>query len=670
MQSTERARRTRRWATAVLAGALGLAATTPGAATTAEQRTFTVVGKATASGIGDGGPAEKAELKGPRMIAFDQSGGFYIADTFHHRIRHVDAAGIITTVAGTGEAGFADGPADRARFHSPHSVSVDAAGNVIVGDPANNRVRLLDPRAKTVTTIAGTGKRSYGGDGGPATAAHLSDSKVALVGPDGHIYVCDYGNSRIRRIRTVRNPWAIETFAGASNPDAGYGDGRNAREAFFKPRNIAFDVDGDLLVADRESNTVRSIAFEPDGRAGVIRTIAGVPGTFGFSGDGGPALEARLFEPRGLGVDWMGNVYIADSSNNRVRRVDAGGVITTVAGTGRQGDGGLGGPATEAALNDPRHIVFDKAGSAFITDTANSRIVQVERFIAPAPAPEPQPPTAPPAPDPGPQVPGPIPPPAPPGAPAGGSAPGSGYWMLDAKGGVHAFGAATDRGGLPAGAVPAVDLEPDPGGAGYWILDERGGVHARGGATSHGSAVASLAPGERATSLSATPSGRGYWVFSDRGRAVAFGDASHWGHMAAARLNGPVVGSVATPSGRGYYMVASDGGIFAFGDAAFAGSMGAVRLNSPVRSLVPDPDGSGYWLVAADGGVFAFDAPFRGSMGNVALNRPVVGMVAFGNGYLMVGEDGGIFNFSDRPFLGSLGDRPPASAVVAVAASR
>jgi hypothetical protein len=114
-------------------------------------------------------------------------------------------------------------------------------------------------------------------------------------------------------------------------------------------------------------------------------------------------------------------------------------------------------------------------------------------------------------------------------------------------------------------------------------------------------------------------------------------------------------------------MVASDGGIFAFGDAAFSGSMGGKKLNAPVQSLVPDGDGHGYWLVASDGGIFAFDAPFRGSMGGTRLNKPVVGMVRYGDGYLMVGADGGIFNFSTGPFAGSLGDKPPAAPVVAVA---
>jgi hypothetical protein len=114
-------------------------------------------------------------------------------------------------------------------------------------------------------------------------------------------------------------------------------------------------------------------------------------------------------------------------------------------------------------------------------------------------------------------------------------------------------------------------------------------------------------------------------------------------------------------------MVASDGGIFAFGDAAFFGSMGGSRLNAPVNGLVPDPDGTGYWLVASDGGIFAFEAGFHGSMGAVALNKAVVGMVRFGTGYLMVGADGGVFNFSDQPYFGSLGDRPPANPINSIA---
>ena len=241
-----------------------------------------------------------------------------------------------------------------------------------------------------------------------------------------------------------------------------------------------------------------------------------------------------------------------------------------------------------------------------------------------------------------------------------------GYWMASADGAVYAFG---DAPALGNAAVGTVDLEPTPSGKGYWVLNRNGAVSAFGDAATLGSGdLAKLTKGEQPASLSPTPSGKGYWMFTNRGRAIAFGDAAFLGDMAGTKLNGPVLGSVATPSGGGYYMVASDGGIFAFGDAAFAGSMGGKPLNAPVQSLVPDSDRKGYWLVAADGGIFAFDAAFRGSMGGRPLNKPVVGVVRYGDGYLMVGADGGIFNFSSLPFTGSLGDKPPASPVVAVAA--
>jgi hypothetical protein len=260
-----------------------------------------------------------------------------------------------------------------------------------------------------------------------------------------------------------------------------------------------------------------------------------------------------------------------------------------------------------------------------------------------------------------------------PGATSGPGAGRSGYWLLGADGAVYSFGDAAPQGdasaALAASGAKAVDLEPTPSGQGYWVLDSAGRVHPFGDAPHLGDVLpARLAAGEVPASLSATPSGAGYWVFTNRGRVIPFGDATFLGDMSAKVLNGPVLDSVATPSGHGYYMVAADGGIFAFGDAHFAGSMGGKALNAPVRSLVPDGDGAGYWLVASDGGVFAFDAPFRGSMGGKALNKPVQGMVRYGDGYVMVAEDGGVFSFSDRPFSGSLGARPPASPVVAVAA--
>ncbi|MBW3537338.1 MAG: hypothetical protein KY395_06175 [Actinobacteria bacterium] len=246
----------------------------------------------------------------------------------------------------------------------------------------------------------------------------------------------------------------------------------------------------------------------------------------------------------------------------------------------------------------------------------------------------------------------------------------SGYWMVGSDGRVYSFGDAHHFGDAVGrlGTAKAVDLEPTPSRDGYWILDDAGRVYAFGTARYLGGAQFITNLNAPTTSLSATPSGRGYWIFTTTGQTLAFGDARHYGDMSRTTLNGPVLDSIRTGSGNGYYMVASDGGIFTFGDARFYGSMGNQRLNAPVQSLVPDGDGRGYWLVASDGGIFSFDAPFRGSMGDRVLNKPVTGMVPLGNGYLMVGADGGIFNFSDRPFVGSLGDRPPAWPIVSVAA--
>ncbi len=244
-----------------------------------------------------------------------------------------------------------------------------------------------------------------------------------------------------------------------------------------------------------------------------------------------------------------------------------------------------------------------------------------------------------------------------------------GYWLVEADGGILAFGGVADLGGVIPGGATVVSMDRTPDARGLYVLDDAGTVHVRGSARHLGDLDRStLRPGERAASISATPDGEGYWIFTDRGRVATFGNATAAGDLfsvtspdgrpVADVLNGPVVASVATPDGGGYYMVASDGGVFAFGTARFAGSMGGTPLNAPVVSLAPDPDGGGYWLIAGDGGIFAFDAPFRGSVPGVlapgvSLNQPVIGGLAYGNGYVMVASDGGVFVFSDLDFSGS-----------------
>ena len=658
---------------------------------------------------GDSGPATDARLYQPRMVTFDAAGNMYIADTLNQAIRVVEPDGTISTVAGIPDPVDGDaenqcprnysgdgGPALEAKLACPHSLAVSPTGRLVIADSENHRIREVDSRG-IIRTIAGTGTKGFGGDNGPAVNAHLADPKGAIFDSAGNLYIADTNNHRIRKV----NPAGIITTVAGTGAVGGAGDGRPALEAeLWEPRTVALGPGGDLYIAEPKAHRIRKV----DGN-GTITRVAGTS-VAGFSGDGRPAVDARLNKPRGIDVDADGVVYIADSENDRIRRIGLDGIITTIAGTGASRSAGDGQLAADASFHGPRAVaVF--GNDLYVTDTYGNRIWRINGITG-GPAisvtgtttvvkpsspttsstttsttttssPSPTPPTS--------QattttttISGTTaPPPAGhnpltnPSAAPGAQTPSrlsSGYWMLAAGGDVYAFGDAVHRGNagpLPA-SVTAVDIEPKPGGGGYWVLTSDGRVRSFGTAAPLGGVTAGRLPaGERVASLSATPSGAGYWIFTDRGRAIAFGDAKHLGDVSGVSLNGPVLDSVATPSGRGYYMVASDGGIFSFGDARFYGSTGGQRLNAPVQSLVPNATGTGYWLVASDGGIFAFSAPFRGSMGDRRLNQPVTGMVRFGNGYLMVAADGGVFNFSDLPFSGSLGGSAPAKAVVSVA---
>jgi sugar lactone lactonase YvrE len=609
---------------------------------------------------GDGGPASSAQLYHPRALTFDRAGNAYVADTLNQRIRRIDTSGTISTVAGNGMEGYGGdgGPALQAALNQPHGVAVDGAGNIYIADSANHRIRRVDPQG-TITTVAGTGTPDATGDGGPAGAATIKDPKTLATDAAGRIlYIADTGNNRIRRIDLGSG--VITTLAGMTK--AGFeGDGGPAGKALLNsPRGVWVTGDGTIYVADTDNHRIRRVDTD-----GTISTVAGT-GMAGFSGDGGPAARAQLNDPRAVAVDKGGNVYVGEELGQRVRRIDPSGTITTIAGNGTAGFSGDGGPAAAAQLDHLRALSLDSRGDLWIADTFNNRVRVIDSPGSAASGPADttsttttaSPPRTPP-----PTTAAPPPPPPP---------RRSGYWLLGSDGRIFPFGDARSLGDVSTQLPPdtkAVHVEPTPSANGYWILSSRGDVYAFGDASALGGAdPAALKKGEKVTSLSATPSGRGYWIFTNRGRVLAVGDATHYGDVSDLNLNGPVLGSVATPSGRGYYMVASDGGVFTEGDARFRGSMGSTPLNAPVQGLVPTTDRAGYWLVASDGGIFSFgSAPFRGSLGSVKLNKPIVGMVRYGNGYLMVGADGGIFNFSDKPFSGSLGADPPSKPIVAVA---
>ena len=320
---------------------------------------------------GDGGPATSASLASPVSVALDGAGNLFITDQGNQRIRRVDAAtGIITTVAGNGFGGFSGdgGPATSASLTNPFDVALDGAGNLFIADFSNSRIRKVDTSG-IITTVAGNGGFTFSGDGGPATSASLrSPTGVALDGA-GNLFIADGGNFRIRKVDTSG---IITTVAGNGSSEFS-GDGGPATSASLtNPFGVALDGTGNLFIADEGSNRIRKVDT-----SGIITTVAG-NGSSGFSGDGGPAISASLSGPIGVALDGTGNLFFADAGNNRIRKVDTSGIISTVAGDGIFGFSGDGDPATSASLRDPFGVALDGAGNLFIADRFNQRIRRVD----------------------------------------------------------------------------------------------------------------------------------------------------------------------------------------------------------------------------------------------------------------------------------------------------
>jgi sugar lactone lactonase YvrE len=322
---------------------------------------------------GDGAAADRAELIAPFGVGFDAEGTLFFVEMTGHRVRKIGPDGLVTTMAGTGRkgSGGGDGPAAKAELNGPHSLAVTRNGDIFVADTWNNRVRKIDARSGQITNVAGTGRKGFSGDGGLATQADFGGIYcISLDEAAQTLDLADLDNRRIRRVDLKTG--TVSTVAGNGKKGVPV-DGGDARSSpLVDPRAVALDGRGNVYILERGGHALRVVD-----RSGKIRSVAGT-GQQGDSGDGGDARAARLNGPKHLCVDARGNVLIADTENHRVRiyRPDDG-TIRGVAGNGRKGTKGLGGPPGDAELNQPHGVTIGPGGILYISDSSNNRILKV-----------------------------------------------------------------------------------------------------------------------------------------------------------------------------------------------------------------------------------------------------------------------------------------------------
>ena len=325
-----------------------------------------IAGNGTAGYTGDNGNATASTLAAPAGMALDSEANIYFADTSNNAVRRITAAGVISTIAGTGTAGYmGDGSAaTSAELSGPTAVALDAAGDVFIADTGNNAIRRVDAGTGKISTYAGTGVASYSGDAGPAINAQLSAPAGVIVDTTGNLYIADTGNNRIREVFSG----IINTVAGTGTAGETGDGGAGTSAELNSPMGLALGPDFGIEIADTGNNVIRK--YLPS--TGVISKLAG-SGTAGYSGDGGTPTAATLSAPKAVSVDAAGNLYIADTANNVVRFV-YNGTITTIAGNRTAGYTGDTGLSTSAEINKPAGIAVNLAGALLIGDTANNAI--------------------------------------------------------------------------------------------------------------------------------------------------------------------------------------------------------------------------------------------------------------------------------------------------------
>ncbi|MEP6669974.1 MAG: hypothetical protein ABJF10_12520 [Chthoniobacter sp.] len=318
---------------------------------------------------GDGGKATLAVLDNPFGLVRGPDGALWFCEYGGQRIRRVTPDGVIHTAAGIGQKGYSGdgGPATQAAFNLPHEIRFDKAGNYYIADMTNHAVRRVDAKTGIITTFAGTGKPGYSGDGGPAAQAQLKQPHSIQFGPDGSLYICDIGNNAIRKVDMKTG--TISTFAGTGKP-GDTPDGAPIEGTPMRgPRSLDFDQQGNLWLVTREGNQVLKF----DLKAGTISIVAGT-GKKGFTGNGGPAREATLSGPKGIALDAAGNAWLADTESHSIRMINAKtGILELIAGTGEKGDGPDGDPL-HCQMARPHGVFVDADGAVFIGDSESHRV--------------------------------------------------------------------------------------------------------------------------------------------------------------------------------------------------------------------------------------------------------------------------------------------------------
>ncbi len=667
----------------------------------------TILGTGSSSHSGDGGPATSAAVPTPTAVAVAPTGEIYVASYGSHRIRVIDpGTGIVTTFTGNGTSGVApNGTAiTGAAVRNPMGVAIDPGGDLVFAAPVNNLVRST--AGGVIRTIAGgpsPGSRIFNGDG-PGLSTILSVPRGISISPEGDIVFADAGSNRVRRILPDGR---VVTLAGnGSNTYNGSGLPGLAT-GIYSPYDVAHGPNGTIYLTEVSGNRVRRIESD-----GTVSLLAG-DGVAGFSGDGGPALLGRFASPRGIAVAGDGTVYIADYSNQRIRRIAPDGTLSTFAGTGTAGFSGDGGPAVAAELNNPNDIALGPDGSLYIADLSNNRIRRVtpdgtistfagtglttwnaDDLSALATN---------------------LPGPRSISFDSSGQlyvAAGVRIVRIDTNGVAHEFagtgGSAitpdrtaltTDLGnmeqiaaadgvvlvsdsqrqrirliGEPPTAVRALDAQPAATGASAqisWTAPDRTGGLAIGGyevtVDDPGVAVATSGTGASLTGLVPHHS----YVVSVIARTIA-----GTGPVATVTFttpNPPVEpggGTDPTPSApvEGYRVVTNRGRVIGYGD-----TQGVPPADGEASVVAAARGGdSGLLLLHSDGRVTTTgDAVWRGDMAGTALDAPMVAMAVTpdGNGYWLLARDGGVFAFGSAGFFGSTGGMRLAAPVVDMAAS-